>query len=508
MNVNLSEYQKLIFVKDINEGDYISYIHPYANTQYPFAVFFTTNNNSNYGYPVHNIWHDGVRLTRFVGVDPSNNIIKVGSHELKLKFDYGTGLLGIIDTNKLQSISLLSISYTEAGTHNNINYNNNDGTIDNVILNSEDNKFKLNVQFVYDNTDGELGETSNVLKITPSLNFNAECSDPNNINTNYFSVIGNPVFKYTASSVGNTTGYPDIAVYEYNCIINYESNDVSKTYNIIPLYDESKTITLDNIKFYLNPTVFTLYKENNIILEGSNIVLETGTYNFKIKIRPTRGEEYSYPVNYDNRPLLLSITSDSNKVRVPEENINITNDEQSFNIVTQTPDPNTIVTATVGLYIKTTSNGQDYTLCSKKINITLNGISNVCYYFAGFLPEGVSDPSGLTDLNTFEYITGKVLWDWTDHYGEANGNEQKDFYIIIPESFNNLINPCCDLYVTDNSLQTENKKYISVLNRFEIVNSSNSSGTWDNIANKHTSMIVYKSKSDFKGLFYGKIQIQ
>ena len=124
-NFNMSDYQKIIFANNINEtnfddlivnGQTINSIQQLSKA-YPFVVFFTNCNNDDNTYKntlpdegVRNIWINGIRATKFVGVDP-NSSVAIGDRIIKLQFDYNTGLLSIVDANKLESIKLIACVY-------------------------------------------------------------------------------------------------------------------------------------------------------------------------------------------------------------------------------------------------------------------------------------------------------------------------------------------------------------------------------------------------------------
>lgn len=518
--INMSEYQKLIFVNNINEDD--SSKIQQLSKDYPFAVFFTVKNKD-----IHNIWNDGVRLTRFVGIDSNNDIIKVGSHTLKLKFNYDTGLLGIIDTNKLKAIKVNSIHYTalDGTNHDEDIYTLNQ----NVLINAKDNKFKLVVQFQYDETTGELDKDNNVTKISPSLNFKVDNNNYIYSHNNYFSVIGNPICKRVWSTTGNNN-QPTLAEYEYNCIINYESHDEPDngiiSYNIVSQYDETQYWPL-GIKFYLNPISYTLYNGNNTILNNSTIVLENNqTYNFRIEIKPSNDDIYSYPRYYEgDRPLNLIVNTENTNIANINGNVQslaipIDSNTVNFNIKTFEPANNSIGESTItlriqnGNYISATGD-----VLTQKFKIKLNGATNNCYYYAGFVDPTSTTFDGLIDFSNIN-SSGNVLWDWEQHRSEANSNNDNYFYIVIPYAYRNSILPCWDAYI----MQGNTKLYIEAKNRFEVVryhkDLPDESDEWpadyngSGIGNKNISMIIYKSTNifnnaaDAKGLFYGKIQIQ
>ena len=73
---NMSDFEKIIFVNNINENDLpqheISGMSELSRL-YPFVMFLT--NQLINGNSISNIWHDGLRLTRFIGIDEEHSYI-------------------------------------------------------------------------------------------------------------------------------------------------------------------------------------------------------------------------------------------------------------------------------------------------------------------------------------------------------------------------------------------------------------------------------------------------
>lgn len=103
--IDMSDYEKIIFVNGIDENQGTNIRDLSKN--YPFVVFFTNNEEAknSLGYPVANIWKGiqfndeliATRLTRFVGVDPNANTLKINGKTIKIRFNYDTGLIGFYD---------------------------------------------------------------------------------------------------------------------------------------------------------------------------------------------------------------------------------------------------------------------------------------------------------------------------------------------------------------------------------------------------------------------------
>ena len=101
---NMSDFEKIIFVNNINE-DIISVNGGMSliSTQYPFVLFLTNQTVNNGATKISNLWYNGVRLTRFIGIDNGHSTIDLGhGRKVRLYFDYDTGKLGIYDFNQLK----------------------------------------------------------------------------------------------------------------------------------------------------------------------------------------------------------------------------------------------------------------------------------------------------------------------------------------------------------------------------------------------------------------------
>ena len=140
---NMSDFEKIIFVNNINE-DTIRVnggMRP-ISTQYPFVLFLTNQTINDGAIKISNLWHNGVRLTRFIGIDKEHSTIDLGNgHEVRLDFNYDTGKLGIYDVNPLKSISIMNIGYTT--------YTGDilRGGYEDIVIDSINNTFYIYVKF-------------------------------------------------------------------------------------------------------------------------------------------------------------------------------------------------------------------------------------------------------------------------------------------------------------------------------------------------------------------------
>jgi len=514
--MNMSDYQKIIFVNTIDESEIINdYPIDQLSSDYPFAVFFTENSNSTYndlGYKVRNIWYKGDRLTRFVGVQTNNNF-EINGHEFKLHFEYDNGLLSIVEANKLNNISLTHIQWIDAITETQMTLENNIDLNNIPTIYAKDNKFSLRLKF-------ECDAAADLLKISPAVNFKINNND---IDNNFIN-IGSPK-KYESSE--NTI------TYTYNCIIKYESSHENnaikpESYLIESCYDTSKNI-LANFSFYLNPIELKIYIDGNISNKRSITLLNNTDKQFSIKINPNNGDVHSYPENYNGeRPLYFKISStdpDYISIYDPAENIykneiiiNIETYEYSFKIKTSNIEDNVSINGTINVEIYTEdSDNNEKLLCSDFFKINSSGEVNNCYFYCNYINS--EDLNSLTraDIETFEDYTGNILYDWTQYTGNYGANTS--FYFIIPVDYIDKIVPCCDIYETNALYQSASggKKYISLLNNsfnenedpiFEMIpfDAETNNYIWENFAGTNKQMIVYKYTGT--ELFHGKIQIQ
>ena len=290
-DVKISDYEKIIFVNNINETNQKDLI---KSTNYNFAVFFTKDTNIPANWPwgtdIKNIWYGGQRLNRFIGIDQNNCTLSVGNHTVKLTFDYEEGLLGISDTNKLSRIEFVSLSYTDAYSNTLIETNNY-----NNIINSKDNTFILTIRFYAENNN-------DASKISDGINIKCESNNPNIQLLNY---VGETI---SLNGLSADRQYRFKIIYDTEIPANSLGN---RSYTIIPDYDTTKSLKL-NLTLRLNPTSF------NVIDKATGYVVTSKTYSnlttetiniFNVNIAPTSNEAYTYPVSHDNRKLYIKVES-------------------------------------------------------------------------------------------------------------------------------------------------------------------------------------------------------
>lgn len=494
--LNMSDYEKIIFVDKIDENELKNSgesIEELSNS-YPFAVFFTNykgEDGETQNQTVHNIWQGGNRLTKFVGIDPKRNKIKINDHILKLKFYYDTGLLGIEDANQLESIKLVDVQYTDLLGNTFTNYIEGMET----LIDSIDNKFTLVFDFVFKGTPDE---DVNVLNISPLLTISSSTSD------NYFKILSSPTLIDVSSD-------KKTARYSYNCLIEYDTDymiwDAGNTsysnYNAFSQYDEDIIENFD-LRLRINPTDYDIIdKRNNLKIQNNSTLTlnDNRLYNFSISLKPTKGDLYTYPTSYTNRNLKLIVSCNNNDyVTVPSEDISIDGDVVNFSInVLDIGINNNNATAKITLMIKQVTDTSENILSNlnKSFTILLSGETVTSLFYCGYNDPTVSnfDTSKLIDISSLiENETYALLYDWKTT--NISDDTTKYFYIAYAQSLEGSIIPCWDEYINDN----RGKKYTSAANRFTLLNT-------------HPTLCgikfnILKCKDEFKGLFYGKIQVQ
>jgi hypothetical protein len=545
-NVNVSEFQKIIFANNINENhianspDNIKQL----SSEYPFVVFFTdyqntrvTNENEN--IIIRNIWSNGTRLTRFVGVDPDHNNINIEGHSFKLYFDYESGLLGIYEENQLNAIELVSISYIDLNnTVQEITtfYDNANQPIKTAI-NAIDNKFTLKYKYTGHtniNINNDISSINKELNFTPSI---------------YFSNI----------SQGETTNDNNILYVDHNFKINYDTqlkdwqNEASciKEFNVKSNYNPLLEIAPLYIDFRLNPVKYFTYckfnestnvivkyddrNENiiNFVRESDSLIMNANNiYDFYIELPNINDSlsEYSYPrsdIKGDNTDeerkiirlnvdVVNSESSSANNVQV-SNNINgsygssttceIGSTSNKIHFYVKTPNiANDSLTSSIELSLSFKNAGEEEYHKYKNapdLDIILNhtfkfniySITNSYIYYYGF-----SNPAeNNVEFKSFEnnHENGAIIYDPnTENIGaEIIQDTSKDFYIALPENTNAKI--CLDVYHTVNNINFYEPLEDNV--RFTKIGI---------IRKYNTDLNVYRSNSDYKGKFYGKIQIQ
>lgn len=404
---NISEYQKIIFANGIDESN-ISYDGGIwsLSKKYPFVVFITKKSDFS-EYNVDNIWFDGVRLTRFIGIDSSHNTLQIGDHTLALKFDYESGLLGIFDENELNTLSIETISYE------NYSYN---GALSQRIF-SKNNTFKITFKYqIQDN-----GSNSNIQSISKALNFNPSL---------YFDKISE---SNEGVDTSNTIQYysftykikkPLLTLTDFIFTSNYSSDKNCKA----------------NLILYLNPEsyILSLKDQNN-----SSSIISGDTINLD--------QEESYLLNFDFTPLVNSNVNHQIYVDLGNTssltmvgnitNKTIINGNVSFSFITPKVTANSTKTIKLSITIYCIINSNErinYTNLNKTLTINIKGEeTNKFFYF------GYSDPR-LDSTKLVDYSSKDIgNYEFTGNEIEANEIESyyngKYFYLAIPLEYSDVL---------------------------------------------------------------------
>ena len=481
---NMSDFEKIIFVNNINE-DIISVNSGMSpiSTQYPFVLFLTNQTINDGAVKISNLWHNGVRLTRFIGIDKDHSTIDLGNgHEVRLHFDYDTGLLGIYDINPLKSISIVNIGYT----------NYYDGSIlrggyEDIVVDSMNNTFDIYIRF-----ESEKSDESDVSKINNELYF---YDNESTVLTTDFVVINKSFEKQNQSDKTIT--------YKYTCKINKDTfiYNTSNQYKIVSPYSSNvDTQPTGDISLYLNPESYSVESNGIIIPNNGNITysldnLKNNSIDLSLNFSP-----HNITTN-DRKKLYVKIKDDSGLIsNDAETKYDIVNgvSKISLKVNYEAIESNTSKTIKlkINVYRKIESNELNYPL-EKTINITITGRQSNKFIYCGYTnPININ----FSNLISFEGKTPgiDVLWSWKDHIDEYEISSTNPFYIAIPAEYANIIKPRIDAYVIKTLNGSERHEYVDNSNAFNLINPDAV------IANQTFKFYIYESTC--KGFYYGKIQ--
>lgn len=504
-NFNMSDYQKIIFANNINETNFDDLIVNGQNINsiqqlskaYPFVVFFTNCNNDDNTYKnvlpdegVRNIWIDGIRATKFVGTDP-NSSVAIGDHIIKLQFDYNTGLLSIVDANKLESIKLIACTYK--------GYDNATVTLNDMVSTTpqlvapKDNVFDLIFRF-------KVRDGGDINIISKALNIS--CMDTNA--NDYFEVIEAPIIK---EFTGYTNTSSEACVF-YKCKIKYNTETLDnnfKNYNAISQYDNTINDQF-RLSLRLSPERYiVLFNNNEKVNDKSVKVLQANTENnFSIRIYPpseslnesnahigvpfypfTKSNFVTINLNVisDNRNCAAIIDDNNNKVTEITKKVEYY--DVPFKIWTENENGGKI---TIRLETIDNITGLRYTI-EKSFTINVNN-SQVQFYCGYNFDRGNMIPINISNYN--------IVYDWKDNDWNITDNQNEYFYIAFTSGYEDKIVSCWDCYVEENN----NKKYLPIGNEID----NNNNGRFVKVSNSPLGISLYKSS--VPGKFFGKIQIQ
>lgn len=480
----MSDFEKIIFVNNINE-DTISVnggMRP-ISTQYPFVIFLSNQTVNDGAIKISNLWHNGIRLTRFIGIDKEHSTIDLGNgHEVRLDFNYDTGKLGIYDVNPLKSISIMNIGYTT--------YTGDilRGGYEDIVIDSINNTFDIYVKF-----ESEKTEDADVRKINSELYF---YDNESTALTTDFAVINKSFEEQNLSDKTIT--------YKYTCKINKDTfiNNTSNQYKIVSPYSSNVSALTRDISLYLNPESYSIESNGIIIPNNGNITysldnLKNNSIDLSLNFSP-----HNITTN-DRKKLYVKIKDDSELIsNDTETKYDIVNgvSKISLKVNYEAIESNTSKTIKlkINVYRKIENNELKYPL-EKTINITITGRQSNKFIYCGYTnPININ----FSDLISFEGKTPgiDVLWSWKDHIDEyeISTESTNTFYIAIPAEYVNRIKPRIDAYVIKTLNGNERHEYVDNSNAFNLINSDAV------IANQTFKFYIYEST--FNGFYYGKIQ--
>lgn len=500
-NVNISDYEKIIFINNISENN--SQKDLLTDQNYGFAVFFTNNTDlpanwpsSAWGSKVKNIWYGGQRLNRFIGIDQNNCVLNVGNHTVKLTFNYEKGLLGITDTNNLAKIEVYNLHFIDAHTGE----VSDTPLLNNTIINAKDNIFVLTIRFY-----GEPGNDIDISKIIDGINIKYNGTDASPIQLLGLNGQG------TLSEDGTTIDKQ----YRFKIVSNAEKNPNSTpSYTIIPDYDNGKSTNI-SLKSRLNPTSIDVIRRSSNSPAKSpkpyNNLSADFPETYDVNILPNSGEVYTYPEYDVNNQIYLCVSTSSKKACTIDDNSTTVKYIQigprnTFDLIMHPIDDiNESVTADIKVsvvykdengyheFASDTENNLTYTF-----KVTVGGNNGDVYYV------GYENPT----LDTFNTNLLKllddvdVLYDYedTNKGGNLVDDKTKEFYVAIPVDQISNISPRWDGFTVSGRTST-------------YCHFGAPCNTWTTRFTQFTTKplkgincAIFKNAEGFTGKFYGKIQ--
>ena len=461
-NLNsISDYQKIIFVKGLNEhsNELGEAGIQGLSSKYNFAVFVTsfpnepaydnegkpTDNGTGISgiYPVTNLWFDGIRLTRFIGIDNKHNIINVNDHKLKLDFNYETGLIGIYDVNKLDNIKIVQCTYKGLDNRDFKIYDESGHIFETgLIINSLDNRFTLRFKY-------EVGEDTDISEIPKALSYNY---------TNY-------LLKTTESIVEE-----DQSLYDITYWVNQSTLDIFE--DLIKVIFRSKYSNEISTKeipmvLYLNPTYYDVIIDNMIIAQTAYLDKDSDhiiILSFSPNNIISDSNHYIYAKIVDYDPNIITVINDecglikSNVSSICQFTIRTTGEVPTNGFL------NTRLTFEV--YCNENEHTYTYPL-TKTINIYLEGDKSDKYFYYGYknIPNlnNFSIDNLIGDTNLIDHLFNDYIdenlnandfyfYNTDDRNREEyniNYNSNDHFYCIIPNNYKDIVKPRWNAQITN-----------------------------------------------------------
>ena len=523
---NISEYQKIVFVNGLNE-QVLNETQPIKelSQDYPFAVFLTTDsvvNDIDTGDIVDlgigegnitNMWLNGIRLTRFRGVDKNCNTIVIGDHTLKIKFNYVKGLIGVYDENILESIEITRVQQASI----------NDAGIQWVDVNSassfrifsKNNQFKIQFKFKLKYDDNGLYENSNIESISKELIY-----DSNLFSKTYERSLG----------ISNRNLEED---YEFTYSINkstesYDGTNIEeRTLTFISQYSRDAQDTAQ-FKIFRNPLSYYILIDGEHIEDGTTIYIDhrEDPYDIDLVFTPSDITSKQY------HRLIAEIDEQINSTNADVIEIDgnyqqeIINGQCHFKFKTimnfgnEYDDSSSI---TIRIKYETDNSGRfEYIHLSKRINICLNQRPTHKYFYFGY-SNPIEDTTLLTAVNYTDVEIGTTIWGDHDPYNIGDRDprrSERQNYLEFQNKENESIGFFYCAIPLEYASDTENNKgikprWLGFTNEYNLTNESSLNGdpnyvdcvSWFNIYNKNLNgidFVIYKRKQ--RGKFYGIIK--
>ena len=414
-NLNsISEYQKIIFSKGLDESSIgVQSLNGIKNISgdYPFVVFITNLPNDasiDGNYPITNLWVEGKRLTRFIGIKKDNSEIHVGNHTLQLKFDYESGLLGIYDKNTLDRIEIYQCSFKNInGVVETQLYNN--GT--SFIINAIDNEFNIKYKFV--GTD----DTDNISNVSKSLVYD---------DLTYFSE------ENTESDTPESNKEQYVTV---SYLIKESTYDVEKTIGYESTYSDDASTNDLKLKLYLNPKEYNILINDNDIKNNGYINCENNkSYSIKLNFAPSNIN------SFNEHQIYVKLTA--NNVNIVGSSIaQIIGGTCSFTIQTPSVQFNSYLNAELNFEVKYVLNNDNvehtYNGLSKTINVIISGDQSDKYFYFGY-ENPMNDNFDISLLQNIGEIGSSILY---DGFNDLIDHTDDTFYCAIPYAYKELVKP-------------------------------------------------------------------
>ena len=501
----MSDYQKLIFVNNIDESSDII-----QGGRYNFAVYFAKStdmsnidlNTWDPNKPFINIWHCGQRLNRFVGIDNNQNTITIDDRSYKLAFNYNTGLLSIISTNALQSMSIEKIFWNPFYQGDISEILGQDST--EYIIDAEDNIFNIRIKYVASSGF----DISNIIDTLKTITF--VCKSGNQ-NLRFIKAELNNI-------IDNNIAYIDYQ-YQILCETNHPSNLGVDNNNVKYTINGSHSLKIENcvFRFNLNPTSLSIVDSNyNIVTNTVNISNANGVYNipYYVNLTPNGIDNiWMNPTFNQNHPIYLVVrTSNLSDIQIAEAAtgrdtayIQLSNNSQNiFHLTTRNISVNENVSAriTVSLeYNDEDFNNNNVAKCKKYFDINISGVQNQCLYYYGYT-QPANNASFISKLMSYSDAGNyALLYDYATGAGASLEERNEIFYVAIPKFDKMNVRLVYDVY-DKNGAYNDIEEYNTVANTII----GGHVFTINEISINGLDYIIYTSKS--AGKFIGKIQVK